>query len=200
MKADHPSPSPIVDHSRRRRASAQTGVRLALAVLVALLAGPARAEVTQASADSLLLAFSQPLAAAPQKVYDALPRVRRWWSSDHTYSGSAANLSLRAEAGGCFCEHWKGGSGQHGTVIVAMRNQMLRLRTALGPLQAKGVTGILTFQITPNGNGSLLTTTYVVNGTAESALDKVAPTVDRVLGEQLARLARFIQTGSVNGR
>jgi hypothetical protein len=37
--------------------------------------------------------------------------------------------------------------------------------------------------------------TYVVNGSSASALDKSAPAVDDVLGEQFARLARFIETG-----
>jgi hypothetical protein len=33
-----------------------------------------------------------------------------------------------------------------------------------------------------------------------SALDQIAPTVDRVLGEQLARLARLIETGGPNAK
>jgi uncharacterized protein YndB with AHSA1/START domain len=169
---------------------------LTSALLFAAFATPARAEVKQATSDTLLLEFSQHLSVKPSKVYDTLPRVQQWWSSQHTYSGNAANLSLLAEAGGCFCEHWKDGSVEHGTVIAAMRNRLLRLRAALGPLQAKAVTGILTFQIKPDGSGAMLNTEYRVVGAAESGLDQMAPMVDKVLSEQLARLAHLIETGS----
>lgn len=114
-------------------------------------------------------------------------------------SGSAANLSLKAEAGSCFCERWNDGTVEHGRVVMAIREQILRLQTALGPLQARAVTGVLTFQLKPEENvggpATVLTLTYVVNGASTSALDKSAPGVNDVLGEQFARLVRFIETG-----
>jgi len=42
---------------------------------------------------------------------------------------------------------------------------------------------------------TVLTMTYVVSGASASALDKIAPPVNEVLGEQFGRLVRFIQTG-----
>jgi uncharacterized protein YndB with AHSA1/START domain len=174
--------------------------RLVSALLVAAFATQARAEVKQAAADTFLIVFSQHLQAAPSKVYEALPKVEQWWSSEHTYSGNAANLSLSAQAGACFCERWKDGSVEHGTVILVMRDQILRIQTALGPLQSKAVTGILTFQVKPDGEGATLTTGYRVNGAAESALDHDAPNVDQVLGAQLARLARLIETGKADAK
>jgi len=133
----------------------------------------------------------------------ALPAVDHWWDSAHTWSGSAANLSLKAEAGSCFCEQWKDGNVEHGRVIMAIRDKMLRLQSALGPLQGRGVTGVLTFQVGPDDKGggqtaSVLTLTYVVNGSSASALDKLAPAVNDVLGEQFGRLVRFIETGKAD--
>jgi uncharacterized protein YndB with AHSA1/START domain len=195
-----PIPSPLgrrhVNTHLRSNNLAASALVLTSALLFAVFATQARAEVKQSVPGTLLLEFSQHLNVKPSKVYDALPRVQKWWSSQHTYSGNAANLSLLAEAGGCFCEHWKDGSVEHGTVIVAMRNKLLRIRTALGPLQAKAATGILTFQIKPDGDGAVLNTEYRVVASAESALDQMAPIVDKVLGEQLARLGRLIETGS----
>jgi uncharacterized protein YndB with AHSA1/START domain len=167
-------------------------------MLLAAAATRVGAEVKQAAPDTFLIVFSQPVKAAPAKAFEALPRVDRWWSSAHTYSGSAGNLSLRAEAGGCFCERWGGGSAEHGTVILALPPQLLRLQTALGPLQAKAVSGILTFEVKPEGEGAVLTMGYRVNGTAVSALDKDAPNVEQVLGEQFGRLVRLIETGNAD--
>jgi hypothetical protein len=76
-----------------------------------------------------------------------------------------------------------------------MRDKLLRVQTALGPLQGKAVTGVLTFQLKPEQESTLLTLSYRVNGSAASALDKDAPVVDKVLGEQFARLARYIEKG-----
>jgi len=166
-----------------------------LCVLLAAAAPAAHAEVKAAASDGLLIVHSARIDAAPARIYALLPAIGRWWSSSHTYSGDAANLTLDPEAGGCFCERWKDGAVAHGRVILAMRDQMLRIDTALGPLQSKAVTGVLTFQLVPDGNATLLTLTYRVNGASGSALDKDAPAVDRVLGEQFARFTRLVETG-----
>jgi uncharacterized protein YndB with AHSA1/START domain len=170
-----------------------------LVLLVAATAPTARAEIKAASSDGFVIAYSQRIGAAPAAVYAALPAIDRWWNSAHTWSGSAANLSLKAEAGSCFCESWKDGNVEHGRVIMVMRDKMLRLQTALGPLQGRAVTGVLTFQLMPEEKGgeaaTVLTLTYVVNGASASALDKVAPAVNDVLGEQLGRLVHFVETG-----
>jgi uncharacterized protein YndB with AHSA1/START domain len=159
-------------------------------------AASANAEVKQAAADSFLIVQSARVAATPAKVYAALPRIGEWWNGDHSYSSDAANFSLAAEAGACFCERWSDGSVEHGRVIFAQRDKLLRLSTALGPLQGRAVTGILTFELKADANGTLIELTYRVNGASTSTLDKSAPAVDEVLGEQLARFARFVETGS----
>jgi len=132
-----------------------------LILLVAATAPTARAEIKASSSDGFVIAYSLRIAAAPAVVYAALPAIDRWWNSAHTWSGSAANLSLKAEAGTCFCERWKDGNVEHGRVIMVVRDQTLSLQTALGPLQGRAVTGVLTFQLMPDEKGgdtaSLLT-------------------------------------------
>jgi len=170
-----------------------------LVALVALPSGSTNAEVKSVSSDGFVAVHSRRIDAAPEKIYAALPAVDRWWDSEHTWSGDAHNLSLKAEAGSCFCEKWKDGEVEHGRVIMVMRDQMLRLQSALGPLQGRAVTGVLTFQLKPDeGSGTkatLLTLSYVVNGASVSGLDKSAAPVDNVLKEQFERLVRYVETG-----
>ncbi len=163
----------------------------------------AQAEVKTAASDGFVIAYTARIDAPAAKVYAALPAIDRWWTSAHTWSGDAANLSLRAEPGGCFCERWKDGGVEHGRVVMVINDQLLRVQTALGPLQGRAVIGVLTFQIKPDesatgSRATLLTLTYVVNGASASALDKSAPAVNEVLGEQFARLVRFIETGKAD--
>jgi cell pole-organizing protein PopZ len=73
---------------------------------------------------------------------------------------------------------------------------MLRLRTALGPLQERALTGILTFFLKNEDSTTTLTVEYRVGGSSSSGLDQLAPSVDEVLGEQVARLRRYIATGN----
>ena len=171
--------------------------RCSLALLLILIATTlaARAEVKNAASDGFLVSYAQRVDAPPARVYAALAMIDRWWDGEHSYSGSAANLSLQTQAGACFCERWAEGTVEHGRVVLAIRDRTLRLQTALGPLQGRAVTGVLTFELKPDETGTQLAMTYLVNGTGASALDKSAPAVDRVLGEQFARLARFVETG-----
>src|SRR5437660_4057152 len=171
-------------------------LRTLLCLLLASAAPLAtHAEIKAAANDGFLIVHSGRIDGGPAQIYALLPSIGRWWSSSHTYSGNAANLTLDPEAGGCFCERWKDGAVAHGRVILALRDQLLRIDTALGPLQSKAVTGVLSFQLVPDGSATVLTLTYRVNGASGSALDKDASAVDRVLGEQFARFVRLVETG-----
>jgi len=165
---------------------------LALAALVPL----AHAEVKESSADAFLLAYEGAVAAPTAKAYADIVQIGKWWDSEHTYSGKSANLTLKPDAGGCFCERWKDGSVEHGEVLMAMPGKMLRLRTALGPLQERALTGILTFFLKNENSATTLTVEYRVNGASASGLDHLAPSVDDVLGAQVDRLRRYIATGN----
>jgi uncharacterized protein YndB with AHSA1/START domain len=170
--------------------------RLAFALAIAAFAPLAHAEVKESSADAFFLTYSGAVAAPTAKTYADIVQVSRWWDSEHTYSGKAANLTIKPEAGGCFCERWKDGSVEHGEVLMAMPGKVLRLRTSLGPLQERALTGILTFWIKNEDSATTLTVEYRVNGANASGLDQLAPSVDEVLGTQLDRLRRYIATGN----
>ena len=190
-------------YTRERFARATQRSRASMRMLTYLLGFPllcanlAHAEVRQSAADSFLVVFSEPVSATPAKAYASIAQIQHWWSDEHTWSGKAANLSLKAEAGGCFCERWKEGSVEHGRVIMALPDQLLRLDAALGPLQEFALQGILSFRIKSGDDGATrLDVEYRVNGASASGLDTFAPKVDEMLGVQVARLVRYIDTGN----
>jgi len=167
--------------------------RIFTAMLAVAGVQAAHAEVRQAVPDGFMLAYAAPVKGDAKHAWASLVAVPRWWSREHTWSGKAENLSLKAEADGCFCERWSGGSAAHGRVLMALPERMLRLDTALGPLQELALEGVLTFWIRTADDGSTrLELEYRVNGASTSGLDELAPKVDDVLGEQFARLVRWI--------
>src|SRR5690349_16240124 len=130
--------------------------------------------------------------ASPAVVYGRLVKIAGWWDPKHTWSGSASNLRLEPKAGGCFCEKLAdGGSVQHGRVIFAQPSKLLRLDAALGPMQDMAVTGILTFNLAPDGKGTRIRMTYRVAGMLAMPAAQLAPGVDQVMGIQMDRLKSF---------
>jgi hypothetical protein len=179
-------------HGRRTQIAIGAGLALVLAC-----AGQTRAEVLASAANGFEVRETAHIAGKPDAVYAAVIAPSRWWDSAHTYSKSAANLTLDARAGGCWCEALgDGGTVQHLIVVLAMPGKTLRLRGALGPLQGLGVDGAMTWKLSPSESGSDLELTYAVGGFAKDGLDKLAGPVDGVLGEQVQRLKEFIETGS----
>ena len=168
-----------------------------LPLVLVLAAGPAAAAVVDAQPGGFKVESAAAVAASPDRVYAALIQPGRWWSSEHTYSGDAHNLTLDPRAGGCWCETLAdGGSAQHMRVVYADPDKALRVSGGLGPLQGLGVQGALTWTIKPAPSGGVqLTQTYVVGGYAPGGLAALAPPVDQVLGEQLARLKAYVETG-----
>ncbi len=167
----------------------------AMAVALALAAGPAGAAVVDAQANGFQVRLPASINAPPARVYAALGQVSRWWSSRHSFSGDAKNYSLELKAGGCMCEALPGGgSVQHLTVVRAVPGETLVLRGALGPLQTLGVEGAMEWSIKPSAGGSDVVLTFTVGGYAPGGLDKLAAPVDAVLGEQLARFKTFVET------
>lgn len=156
----------------------------------------ARAEVIESSSTGFAISRTVHIAAAPDRVYAALVQPAKWWNSQHTFSGNAANLTLDARAGGCLCESWSGGSVQHLVVIDAEPGRILRLRGALGPFQGQGVSGTLTFALKSAAGGSDLTLDNVVGGFMKGGFAKWPSLADSMLAEQLVRLKRYVETGS----
>lgn len=160
----------------------------ALAV-AALLPGLAGAEIKQASPDGVIFEHRFELSAAPADAWAVLVHPERYWPNDHTWSGNAANMSLKPEAGGCFCEQWDGGSAEHGRVVMAMPGKLLRFRGSLGPFQEMAVTGIMTVTLTATATGTTAVVTYRISGDASHKLDAFASVVDGVVRQQFAGFA-----------
>jgi uncharacterized protein YndB with AHSA1/START domain len=170
-------------------------------LIATALSCPAHAAVNDAAANGFSVSETVHLAASPAKVYEALIAPQNWWSSAHTFSGNAADLSLDARAGGCWCEKLPdGGSVAHLIVVYADPDRALRLRGALGPLQGLGVEGAMTITLTPEGDGTGLVLTYNIGGYVKGGLAALAQPVDAVLGEQVARLKSFVETGPRDAR
>ncbi len=171
-------------------------MRHMLALCLVLAAVPSFAELERSAADGFTVSHVFELNTDQRAAYDVLGHPERWWPSDHTVSGDGRNFSLDLRAGGCFCEEWSGGSVQHGTVLRAMPGEMVRLGAALGPLQALAVSAVLTVQLEALDEGrTRATVTYRVSGDSSHSLSTIAPSVDRVIGEQFGRFARYASTG-----
>jgi uncharacterized protein YndB with AHSA1/START domain len=168
-----------------------TSRHLAIRALVLCLAwsGATVAAVKESADDRIHIESVVMAERSPAEVYRLLVKPQRWWDGAHTYSGAATNLRIDARAGGCFCEKVGRGSIEHGRVIYADPDKLLRLDAALGPLQEMAVTGILTFKLEPDGPGTRITMTYRVAGAMAMKGGQLAPVIDQVMTGQLNRLA-----------
>lgn len=164
------------------------------------LAAPAWAEVVESSPDHFVSRNAVTVKAAPKATWLALTEPAGWWDPRHTWSGSAANLSLVPQGGGCFCERIPeqdkaaeiglAGSAQHMTVVMAEPMKVLRMRGALGPLQSEPVDGVLSITLQPAaGGGTKLVWEYVVGGHLRYPVETISKAVDGVMSQQLGRLA-----------
>jgi len=169
-----------------------------LAAMAALgVTGAARAEVAGPWESGFTSRNVVEITARSDRVYAALGEIGRWWSNDHTYSGSASNMTLPLKAGACFCETWPAGGIVHGTVVLAWPARgMLRIDAALGPLQQMGGSGALTWEIKPKGDGVVeVIQTYAVSGLPPAVAKGAAAGVDGVMRDALQRFERYVETG-----
>jgi len=165
------------------------------AAALALASVPAGAEVTDKSAAGFEVVQRVTIAAAPTKVYAAVMAPGGWWSSDHTFSHDAKNLSVDLAAG-CFCEKMPHGAIRFMNVVYADGATTLRMFGGLGPMLFTGAAGNLSYVAKANGDKTDLTLTYDVGGYAKGGLaETLAAPVDAVLGQQLARLKRYVESG-----
>lgn len=131
------------------------------------------------------------IAAPVETAWQALGRPGNWWPKAHTWSGDASKLSLELVPGGCFCERWGDGGAAHGRVLMVRRHELVRLDAPLGPLQEMGLDGLLTVTLEAAGERTKAVVTFRVRGDASQQLDKLAPVVDKVVGEQWGRWAAY---------
>jgi uncharacterized protein YndB with AHSA1/START domain len=154
--------------------------------------------VVQVNSTGFLVKHEVSVNAAPAKVYDALMgQIGSWWDPQHTYSGDSKNLAIDARPGGCFCERLQNGGGiEHMRVVYIQPGKLIRMSGALGPLQASGLAGSLTWKLTGSDGSTNLELSYSVGGYMEGGIEKMAPAVNDMLGEQLQRLKAFVETGN----
>jgi len=166
------------------------------AVALFLIAGGAKAVVVESSAQGFAVEETAHIDAPPAKVYAALIHPENWWNSEHTFSQDAKNLSLDPKAGGCLCETLPGGgSVQHLTVASVMPDKMLRFRGAMGPFQAQGVDGALTFTLKAAGSGTDLVLDNNVGGFVKGGMGKWPQAADGMLTDLVAHLKYYAENG-----
>ena len=183
-------------------------MRTALLVPVLLWPVAAHADVTAQTEQGFVSRNVAMIAAEPQAVWKRLLSPAGWWTSDHTFSGDAANMTLDPVAGGCFCEKLPSddvepikpgarmraaprGGVEHMRVVFIDRAKALRMTGALGPLQSEAVNATLTVTLKAGDGGTRVIFEYVVGGYMRYPADKIAPAVDAVMGSQLQALAKL---------
>ena len=157
-----------------------------------LLATPAAAEVVHSNANGFELRYSHVIPSAPKQAMEAFARVDQWWDAEHTYSGKAKNLSLQLKPGGCFCEQFADGGGiEHMHVTYVDPGKRLLMTGALGPLLYEATAGVMDVQFKPAGAGTDVIMNYRVAGFANGGADKLAPLVDKVMGDMMTHFAAY---------
>lgn len=106
----------------------------------------ANAEVLSSAENGFSIQIEVEVKASQQQSYKQFLKVNEWWNADHTWFGDANALSIKPKVGACFCE--KNGKQQalHMTVSYVNPNKEIRMIGGLGPLQAKGLHGGMTWK------------------------------------------------------
>ncbi len=161
---------------------------LSTGLVLALFATGASAEVRARTDNGFTLGYERPVRAGPDTVLETVAMPSGWWSSDHTYSGDAANIRLDMIPGGCWCEALPGGGVKHAEVVMVWPGRrMVRFDAPFGPLQGMGADAVLTMTWSdpPDGGERVLRWTFVVSGPGTGTM---ADVIDGVMTEQFRRL------------
>lgn len=165
---------------------------LSTGLVLALFATGASAEVRARTDNGFTLGYERPVRAGPDTVLETVAMPSGWWSSDHTYSGDAANIRLDMIPGGCWCEALPGGGVKHAEVVMVWPGRrMVRFDAPFGPLQGMGADAVLTMTWSdpPDGGERVLRWTFVVSGPGTGAM---ADAIDGVMTEQFRRLGDWL--------
>ena len=166
-----------------------------------LNAVPAAAEVVSQSENRFRVTHTLTIDAPPEAVFRVMHEdVGQWWSSDHTFSGDAANLSIELKPHGWFREELPGGGfTRHLEIVYVQPNHTIRFLGGLGPLQGMPVQGVMTWSARAKGDGTELVFDYRVSGESEPPLSEIAAAVDRVIGDQAAGLKTHCERTKAKG-
>lgn len=160
------------------------------AATAAALAAPTSAEVIDYSSDGFALRWEAPVMQSKEDLWEKLVTPSRWWSSEHTYSGDANNLTLDLKPGGCWCETWEGGQVEHGRVLAVHPGRQIVIAAPFGPLQSMAVTAVMTISIGESDEGeTVLVKDFIATGASFQNLDELAAVVHMVQNEAFKKLA-----------
>ena len=153
------------------------------------------AEVADSSSSGFTLKITANIQAPPEEVFRKfVQNVGDWWSSDHTWSGNAHNLTIDAKPMGCFCEKLPNGGGvRHMEVVFTMPGKTLVMKGELGPMQVMAAAGSMQVQFNAADGGTKLVLGYAVAGYMQGGLNAIAPKVDEVLQAQISRFKSFVE-------
>ncbi|MDP3858160.1 MAG: hypothetical protein Q8Q73_10430 [Stagnimonas sp.] len=168
--------------------------RLAALTLLLTASLPAQAKVLDVARDGFTLENSVTVPVDAMTAWKALVNdVGQWWPAAHTWSGKAANLSIQAQAGGCFCEIDGGLQVQHMSVSFVQPGKLLRMLGGLGPLQGMGMSGTMEWRLAAaKDGGTTITLWYRAGGYTPDDISGFVPVIDKVQGQQLGGLGRFL--------
>lgn len=183
-------------------------MRHLLVIPAVLAAAPASAEVIASRPDGFVSRHTVEVVATAEQAWKAWTAPAGWWNPEHTYSGDAASLYIDAQATGCFCEllplpkgapeGQRRGSVEHMHIVYSEPNRVMRLQGGLGPLQSEAVHGTWTVTFKETGGKTRILWEYIVFGYMRQDAEKLAPLVDKVMGEQLTRLAAKLGPAEVS--
>lgn len=158
------------------------------------------AEVRDAEAGGFTTVNETIIAASRDVVWKAsINDVGDWWNPDHTLTGDAKRMSIKAMPQGCFCETFGGGGGAvHLIVTMVNPGVVIRLTGGLGPLGLMGVEGNMTWEFEDVEGGTRVKFTYAVGGYLAGGLARLAEPVDSVVADALHRLKAHVETGDAD--
>ncbi|MEO8175931.1 MAG: SRPBCC domain-containing protein [Sphingomicrobium sp.] len=167
-------------------------MKWAIALALVTVSAAAPAEVVGSAPNGFEVRHVVQIVLPPERTFDAFTHISQWWNKEHTYTQDSANLSLSTTPGGCFCERFPTGGGiEHMHVVYVEPGERLVMTGSLGPLLYLATTGVMDIRVERIAGGSRLTLDYRVSGFAAGGADKLAPQVDQMLGEQVARFRKY---------
>lgn len=170
-------------------------MRFILIAFALAVPAPANAEIVDVSATGFEIRQQVRIAAAPEKVWETLLLPARWWSSDHSFSGSAANIAIDPRVGGCWCETLPNGGGvRHMELTQIAPPKSLVFRGALGPFYNLAADGALSFALAANGAETDVTVVFRTGGYVKDGFQKWAVAVDGVFAQQMGNLKKHMET------
>jgi uncharacterized protein YndB with AHSA1/START domain len=176
-------------------------MRIVAAALALGLSMPASAEIVDVQANGMEVRQQVHIEAPPDKVWAALMAPARWWSSDHSFSGSSANITIDPKVGGCWCETLPNGGGvRHMEVTYIAPPKTVVFRGALGPFYNLAADGALSYTLAEKDGGTDVTVVFRAGGYVKEGFQKWAGAVDGVFAQQTGNLKKHIEGAGGAGR